>query len=88
MIYLIFKSINPATRISISNIKDEIEKQTIAKFGNNVIDILDDMSSNYSIILDQGELHEYYVRLGLYFQVQTQLPIVLLKGLKMIGTQE
>ena len=46
MIYLLFKIINPYTRIDVSNIKDEIEKSTLANFGNNVKDLLDDMSSN------------------------------------------
>ena len=62
MPYLIFKSINPATRIGVSNLKDEIDKANIAKFVNNLKDLLDDISSNNSIILDNGELHEDYVR--------------------------
>ena len=47
MIYLISKIINPNTRIGVSNLKDEIEKATIAKFGNHPKVLLDDMSSNY-----------------------------------------
>ena len=43
MIYLIFKSINPDTRIAVSNLKDEIDKSTLAKFGNNIKYLLDDM---------------------------------------------
>ena len=57
MIYLILKSIKWATRISDSKLKYEIEKQTLSKFGNNVKDLLDEMSSNYSIILDKKERH-------------------------------
>ena len=41
MLYLIFKIINPATRIFVSNLKYEIEKSTIAKFLNNVKNLLD-----------------------------------------------
>ena len=55
MIYIVSKSINPATRIGVSNLKYEIEKATLAKFGKNVKDLLDDMSSNYSIIIYKGE---------------------------------
>ena len=44
MLYLLFKIINPYTRIGVSNLKDETEKATLAKFGNNVKDLLDDMS--------------------------------------------
>ena len=54
---LVFKSINLATRIGVSNLKYDIDKSTLAKFGNNVKDLLDNMSSNYSIIIDKGELH-------------------------------
>ena len=61
MTNLLFKSINPDTRIGVSNLKDEIEKSTLANFGHNVKDLLDDMSSNYSIIINKVELHEDYV---------------------------
>ena len=61
MLYLILKIINPATRIDVSNLKYEIEKATLAKFGNDLKDLLDDISSNYSIILDKGERHDDYV---------------------------
>ena len=41
MIYLLFKRTKPATRIGVSNLKDEIEKSALAKFGNNVNKLLD-----------------------------------------------
>ena len=53
MLYLLSKRINPATRVGVSNLKYDIEKAALAKFGNNVKDLLYDMSSNYSIIIDQ-----------------------------------
>ena len=62
MIYLLFKSINPDTIIGVSNLKYEIGKATLAKFGNNVKDLIDDMSYSYSIIIDEGERHKDYVR--------------------------
>ena len=62
MLYLIFKPTNPDTRIGVSNLKYEIEKSTLDKFGNNFKDILDGMSSNYTIIVDKGESNEDYVR--------------------------
>ena len=46
MIYLLFKSINLDTRIGVSNLKDEIDKESLTKFDNNVKELLDDMSSN------------------------------------------
>ena len=36
MLYYIFKVINPGTLIGIYNLKDGIEKETLAKFGKNV----------------------------------------------------
>ena len=54
MLYLILKSINPATRIIVSNIKDKIDKSTLDKFGINVKDILDEVSSYFTIIIDKG----------------------------------
>ena len=44
MIYLIFKIIKPGTRIGVSNLKDDIEKSTLSKFGSNKKYLLDDMS--------------------------------------------
>ena len=43
MFYLIFKNINPDARIGVSNLKYDIEKSTLAKFGNNIKDLPDDM---------------------------------------------
>ena len=53
MIYLILKSIKQAPIIVVYNLKYVIEKSTLTKFGNNVKDLLDDMSSNYPIIIDK-----------------------------------
>ena len=44
IIYLLFKIINPATRIGVSNIIYEIEKSTLAKFVNNVKDLFNYLS--------------------------------------------
>ena len=60
MIYLLFKRISTDTRTGVSKLKYEIEKETLAKFGKNVKDLLNDMSSNYSIIIDKGERREDY----------------------------
>ena len=60
MLYIIFKSINPDIMIGFSNLKDEIEKSTLSKFGTNVKDLIDEMSSNYTIIIDKGGHHEDY----------------------------
>ena len=62
MLYLLLKSVNPATRIGLSNLKEEIEKATLARFNNNVNDLLNNMSGNYTTILQKGVTHEDYVR--------------------------
>ena len=54
VICFIFKIIKPDTRFGVSNSKYLIEKSTLAKFGNNFKYLLDDMTSNYSIILEEG----------------------------------
>ena len=46
MIFLVFKIINPAKKIGVSNQKYEIEKENLAKFLNIEKDLLDEMSSN------------------------------------------
>ena len=61
MIYLLLKSINPTTRIRVSNLNDNNEKVAIYKFGNNLKDILDDMTSNWNIIIYEGVRHDEYV---------------------------
>ena len=45
MIYLIFKGINPSTRIGFSNLKYKIDKPTLSKFENNVKYLFDNMIS-------------------------------------------
>ena len=62
MLYLLLKIINPATTIGVSNLQYKIEKSNLAKFGNNVKDLLDEIYPNYSIIKEKGERHEDYVR--------------------------
>ena len=47
MIYLLFRRIDPDSRIGVSNLKYGIEKETLVKFGNNIKYFLADMSSNY-----------------------------------------
>ena len=60
MLYLTFKSINPKTRIGVSNPKETFERSKISKIGNNMTDILDEIYSNYTIIIDKGGHNEDY----------------------------
>ena len=60
--YLLFKSTNPDRIIGDSNLKYKIRRTTLAKFGNNVKDLLDKFSSNYLIIIYKGDCDEDYVR--------------------------
>ena len=61
MIDILLKRINQATIIGVSNLKYEIEKATLVKYGNNIKYILDKMSSNLNMIIYKGDCHEYYV---------------------------
>ena len=61
MIYLLFKIINPATTIGVSNLKNEILKATLASFVNNVKYLLEDMTFNYTIITDKVGRRDDYV---------------------------
>ena len=54
MLYLLFKRIKPYTPISVSNQKYDIGKENLIKSGNNVKNLIDDMSSNYTIIIYKG----------------------------------
>ena len=47
---------NPDIRIIVSNIRYEIDKTNIAKLGNNVKYLLDDIYANYTIIIDKGDV--------------------------------
>ena len=53
MFYILFKSINLATGIGLSNLKDKIVKETQANFFQNEKVLLGDMSSNYTIIIGE-----------------------------------
>ena len=61
MLYLLFKIIIHTTSLGIYKLKDKIEKTAISKFGNNVEDILDEIYSNYTIIINKVGSYEYYV---------------------------
>ena len=47
--------------IGVSNLEDKIEKAILANFVNNVKELLNNVSSNYSIVIDKGEHDEDYV---------------------------
>ena len=58
MIRLLLKLINPTTKMWVSNLRDKIEKAIVSKFINNVKYLLDDILSNYNIIIEKGGCHE------------------------------
>ena len=61
MLYLLLKINNPDTRIFVSNLKYEIDKSNLAKFGNNVKYLLDGIYYYYTIIINEGERHGFYI---------------------------
>ena len=76
MLYIIFQSINPSTNIGISNLRGEIEKKPMSKFGNNVNYILDDMPSKYTIIIESFYIMKtMFVNFSdIFCRVQTPYP--------------
>jgi hypothetical protein len=61
LLFILFSTINPSTRVGVSGLKLLISKATLAAFGHNVIDMLNDMASNYARILELGGSHEDYL---------------------------
>jgi hypothetical protein len=61
LLFILFLTINPSTRVGVSGLKQLISKATLAAFGHNVIDMLNDMASNYARILELGGSHEDYL---------------------------
>ena len=61
MLYLLFKIINPVTRIGVSNLKYKIEKATLLKYRKNITNIIENMSATYNIIIGKVGCHEYYM---------------------------
>ena len=61
MLYILLSLVNPTTRVGVSELKKLIMKATLPAFKHNVIDMLDDMASNYSRILELGGTHEDYL---------------------------
>jgi len=49
---------NPSTRVGVSDLKENLRNSNLAKFNNNVVDMLDKMSENYNQILDRNSTHD------------------------------
>ena len=58
MLKILVQSINPTTRVGVSDYKDRISAARMNKFSHNLIQMLDDMESNYHRILELGQKHE------------------------------
>ena len=58
MLHILFKNTNTKTKTGISNLKDEIEKMKLYKFGINVKYILYDIYSKLTIIINKVGHHE------------------------------
>ncbi len=60
MIKIIMDGINQSTRVGFSAFKAQIEKATLAKYGNDVEKMLDEMHSTYNTIELDGS-HEDFI---------------------------
>ena len=58
---MLLSLVNPTTRVGVSELKKLIMRATLPKFDHNVINMLDDMASNYNRILELGSTHEDYL---------------------------
>ena len=59
-----YGSLNPSTRVSVSELIEELRSATSAKFGHDVQKLTDFMSSKYREIKEKDQTHEDMI---LYF---------------------
>ena len=58
---ILFKNCQYHNQDFFSNLKENIEKEKVSKFGSNGNYIIDDMYLKYKTIIDKGEFHEGYI---------------------------
>ena len=58
MLKILVQSINPTTRVGVSDYKERISSARMNKFNHDLIKMLDEMESNYNKILELGQQHE------------------------------
>ena len=61
MLQIIVQSINPTTRVGVSQYKLAIQNSKISDHAGNMKDMLDDMETNYQHIIRQKHTHDDYV---------------------------
>ena len=58
MLKILVQSINPTTRVGVSDYKERISSARMNKYSHDLIKLLDDMEANYNKILELGQTHE------------------------------
>ena len=61
MIQILVQSVNPATRVGVSNYKLDIQNTKLSDILNNLKDIVDDIELNYQYIIGQQHTHPDYI---------------------------
>ena len=62
MLKLIVDMVNPLTRVGIDNLMKKIEGSTLAKYNNDVDDMLESMQTTYDKIINDGYTYPHYIR--------------------------
>ena len=62
LLWFLLKKINPTTQVGVSNLKDSIERATLAHHGHDVVKLLAHMKANYTEIKERGGTHDDFLR--------------------------
>ena len=58
MLHILVASVNPSTRVGVSDLKSIIRSTKLVQFQYNVVDMCDSIISNYEMIIERGGKHE------------------------------
>jgi len=61
MLKIITETINPTMIVGFGNLMQDIEMATMAKFSENIDELVDFMLTMYNEILDKGEMYPHFL---------------------------
>ena len=61
MLYLLVSTLNPSTRVGVTEFKNEIQNARLDKYDHNLKEMLDNMQDNYGHITDLDQTHQDYL---------------------------
>ena len=62
MLKVVVDTVNPSTRVGVGNLMEEIEQATMAKYDENIDELLKHMQEMYNQILNAGEMYPHFLR--------------------------